>query len=1502
MSLEDVSDVVFEEEGLRFVQLGRISASVIRAAAQRGPHAVLPLDEALAHQEKQQEEFDPGILWQNLCTVIPSHNVLLLASTDRIVRLPLLEVMAAARRYHKPETLRENPFPELEESDLGTLVSPAFAQSDPLDTRKLGLIADLQVSPDNAAVAVYTTAHRSLIYAVTDLRLVCLLPPVYDRLWCWIAQTRASALITRKADRRPVFCPDVFQLAADTTTGSVVDDAETQALVIIPKEDILLSVVVADHQWLCVRFAIRRCSEKPMTVTMIEKLDQIPLQTRGTLNRVCRLQPLNISECFIAFTERESPSLPANAVQFAMVRFSPIEASPPSSSAARSSQITSFRTPHWIHFGEVCPLFVDATEDKTCCRSYLVTVPEWRICICALAPSDELELIGDIHWGQSSPEWRILRIADEFRAQLPEFDNSQWVRILGIDWFYDRPAEQGNVSRALEPVLVVFTNNGLVHFLRICGRANASGVTASQRVWARVAIPELIREKHRDVTFPPPSPEDVQSPQQALSSVYREEAPPRVDMSLSETIAAAERERPSGTVPLWPVSEHRRSTAFTSDNDIDKKSDWNESLRVAEPETLAASHRETVPVTQLHSTDVDPFSAPETSLPDLRAILCLDTPSHELPEKKKREQDDFQTEAAMQSRIREQQRIMVRNMAALLQQLMRLVDLFDEGKLARQLSSASLQRLREDPLDTFQKQLERIHEHLNESKERLHECASSLGILWTRLSPLENQLHWLLGGKPSSTMMDDTRHAASATGAKMFAQHLREIERHAEQVQEAAERLERWLATLERSPMSSTEQTQQSVSRTEAAWRLRHQYGERLRQMYQATFRCTMASMRMEREWEKLATRAQQLSVLLQDEALPASRLGLQRILDQAAEGHLLFSQEDGWTSPKLTSPSVTEASGTSPTAGHRQFLSGEQRRSQTSHWRVAFVHRMRQALRRQALTQGRDAIGLQESQSMARIRKTWDTTRHESEESPKRDSEQDPAQHARYPHTPTRSVQDPSLGGICEASIRSELMKSSALEPRVPVGAHAVDKKSDLSAENRSVPPRTIFPDVASMAKALPPQTMTARELENGKGTTPQGLVFGLSTSVPASNTSPTSNEICSVTATDVPLASNATTQGVDRKNANSTVVDKPAKTLAGTNRYPRDPNVATLQEALPCLSFTENGAQSPVSPRDPDRKESPFESATSAGQPIVTGAPIDASAQTSAEAQALHRTQQVVHSTLPGNSATAAASMSAPAASSQDTSEAATVHTVAAESATARTSADSLKPIHPSSADMEAAATASMSNTSQGAAAHPSDRDKNTDRTAVPVTAHPEESTAMTATTSDGTNVSIHQPAGPVWGMSSSIHETQGALLAPYSTSATAPDPSRPVFGAPSPLGMGFGFGNLSTSWNATVPTMPTTAPVTFGQSLSNSGNAPLTFGSLAQTNQRSFASPDTDHCPPGGFGAFRLPSQSGSVVGFADLNARANQSGSPGTSGQTSGWFGAASSSMSNGRPMQ
>ncbi|KAF6004999.1 hypothetical protein F1559_004826 [Cyanidiococcus yangmingshanensis] len=626
MSVEDASDVVFEEENLRFLQLGRISEHTVHAAAQREPHAVISLAHLVQGRlagQAQDDHCSSGVLWQNHCVAVAPMNVLLLATANQLVRLPLAETLAAAQQYQKPETLREAPFPKLDVVQLQRLGTQTVIKSEPIDVATFGAILDLQVSADGAAVAVNTNAGRSLIYAMADLRLVFTLPSTYDRLWCWIPRTPSSVIVTRKIDRSSAF---------------VLDAAETQALTLVAAGDVLLSIVFSNHEWLCLRFALRRSLETPNIVTAIEKLDQISLQTPGRLRQVCRLQPLSESESLIAFTEAESLTVPPDAVQFALVRLPPVHTS--QQSVSSTSQVTCFRAPHWIILGEVCPIFMDAADDLSRWISYLVAVPEWRLCVCALAPSDELELVGDSHWGQSSPAWRILRISDDFRAQLPEFDNSEWVRILGMDCFYDCPEESADKIAAFEPVLVVFTNNGLLHWLRIRGRASAGRAHDQQRVLNRAPIPELVTDLvHGNPATPTSLALDTEHPQKSSSDVFMEHAPPRVDMSLSEATSAADGRRFDRVSLDGSVVERPQANAMIPDRDCNQQSvlsagmervEVGASTKIADATTFSASYTPASPASaRLRSPATNPSPEVERSLPDLRAVLRIGAAENE---------------------------------------------------------------------------------------------------------------------------------------------------------------------------------------------------------------------------------------------------------------------------------------------------------------------------------------------------------------------------------------------------------------------------------------------------------------------------------------------------------------------------------------------------------------------------------------------------------------------------------------------------------------------------------------------------------------------------------------------------------------------------------------------------------------------------------------------------------------------------------------------------------
>jgi len=1593
MSVEDVSDIVFEEEKLKFVQLGRLAEPSIRAEAVQKPRGVLDLGkslEAAAPTAPTDELSERHYLWQNHCVVAAPLNVLLLATEDRLVRLPLAETLAAAQQYQKPEILRENPFPEWDETLPGKSGPASTVRSAPFDTNTFGAVCDLQVNVDLAVVAVNTTRGRVLLYTLSDLRLARVLPDAFDRLWCWIPETPAGAVLTRRADRCPAVVADIVEAS---TKAQVLDVPAVQTLVMVPGSNVVLCLVFKNHQWSCVRLRVRSQSVSGATNVTVDSLDTTILQTAGKLQAICRMTPLNASEFIIAYTEQDSLLVSPDTIQFALVRLAGVETS--LRGTPEASQVTSFRAPHWITFGEVCPILLDDEEDRSRWFTFLVALPGWGLCVCALAPSDELELLGDSRFQESVPAWRILRPPDAYRAQLPAFENSEYVRILGMDVFYRKSSAGGDTPSAevFEPLLVVFTNNGLVHWFCLQGRERCAERPPREKTWARAPFSKRL------LTLPPATTTTLELRESALDDVAASRRVPAAADVATSTGTATRAPRDVATATGTEGATTRTGTHATAAwNQAPPRMEMSlsESTSGALPEqgrhqidperSVLGSRQETEYLK--HSAEHRTHFSSEASRAEqhqlVKSILQLgvtDTEAVPVPDADTRHDD----EQNILKQIREQQRFMLRQMWATVDQFARLVDLFSDQveEQSSRMDASPQHAAQTASTRSLQSLSEQIHDILKQSNECLDQCAASIGLVWKQVAPLERQVQLMQREATLSVASTDSDLALDSS-TRRFLQHVHQIERQAERVQEMVDHLERLLRSRHGgASLSSHRRTLSSTSVTEAMGQLRYQYGERLRQLYETLFRCSVATAQAEQAWEALAARAQRISELLQDERLPAARAALQRLLSQNDDQEQQFYSElfaDKFLVPPGTpllrnAPDTSSDSRASPTFPRAETTLPSSLRCSRS----ALQNRVRQALRHQALKQGRDAIGLAGLQTIQHYARSWSVSstpdpspgaslsRSCRRSEPPSSQTRPPSQRLELRQTADAKT-FPEGASIAHASAAAvtvtgtqardpgmhpdrkadEISVRRTLSIERP-GAGEIGSEHPSASSSITVPWRLKTPSQASASQApasndAPATSNDAQRVrpQNGIASSreqaPEQLGHDLNPLAKEQHRGKAANagfedalqavsslEMSSKTESKTPRDTCQPSADIEAKPATGTGLQETAQRKSAGSpvqvSWTRTPQSSQPLEACPSTSFRSTAAAAAAAAGKFDANER-----------SDTNLPVSRLPEETEPEQAKSETWASKHAeqTLASDTQTAAQRLETTTSLMMQPGVASTKPEPRTKDITASASTeDDTKRRIDRASDSVALALSPSSAPSATQAPTPVVPGKQSSETGAA------NLPALSASTPfEGIHASENVPQVPEGARAAIqfglVHrEPPERPAAQHTTSTTGffAGPSvftnqapKPVFGAPSTLGSGFGFNALtpgfpaasSSSSSSSIPSTAssvfaapaTTSPVTFGQSLGTGTGTPLSFGALAQAPQPPSNPFGAQPATPGAFGAQGPTNPRPVGFGFATVGAPndAVSTGSQPPRDNTS-WFGSVSAAAgTNRRPLQ
>eukprot|EP00166_Cyanidium_caldarium_P006151 ctg_824.g272 len=837
--------------------------------------------------------------------MVPRYGLVVLADDRELHVVPVEALRRVADEHRSAEALRSQPYPEVDTSSSGAR-SVRVALQHPEE--RIGSVA---VNSDGRCVAVSTTRSRVLFYSLASLQWVYTLPREYAWLVQWSPTAPEVAVVMARETRCAYLLGHALRGDAPKLAMRLSDEPVTAAAF---SDDGGYCAVASGRQHsaqLTIWQVADDAAGRPETRQRVRVA--LPADWHGRY--VCALRFVRDDTLVIAYTARAeaaSDEESEDVLQFATLQLVGFEQS--ANAAVTRAVFTTL--------GEVCATFA-APDDWTRLLPFVAAVPGGALALCAAATSDEVELVG-IADGDQQGAWRPLRPPDHGRAQLPELEEDEPTRIVGMEMLYVSALENGAGAppdqRRSVPYALVLTSNGLLHFFEL-----HTGWRAADGEWPAPSspsdLPELDDGRFR-VTLEEPSAATVQPPPPVNMSVF--EAPPSLERSTvrPDTSSSAQRPGVAHTFGDRPLEHIPYSDAAPAPATI----------TTASPPFHTFGDR---PVDQIPHSDAAPAPATTTtaSPPSSTAIEALVRAASTSVER-----PTPASAASLQQRLLDEFHAIYNDVASLQHQLEVLYEdatvAWRETRCEQRLDADAVNRSVSEALQA----LKRVETHHAAVRDACQRCADALAIMKMRQLALEQDVVALSARRDGRAAVrhrrfDDEGEESLSPTAEHFIRQVRTIGRMEAEVQQALERIQ--LTLQERTQTHATSAA--LAGGFESRWQAWLRGGEQLRSIYQILFRCSFAAYRLTHQWEQLERRQQQMRRVLAERHTPAARLSLRRLRLTSSSGDTAQMTN----SDSLASTSVVAGSASSADASRRAIITS----------------RLRHSLRKLAMADGRAAI-----------------------------------------------------------------------------------------------------------------------------------------------------------------------------------------------------------------------------------------------------------------------------------------------------------------------------------------------------------------------------------------------------------------------------------------------------------------------------------------------------------------------------------------------------------------
>ena len=850
---EDTVDV----DGCYFVQGGRVCVTRAREGAGALPRT---------------------LEWSGARTrlvVVPRYGLVVLADDRELHVVPVAALRRVADEHRSAEALRSQPYPEVDTSSSGAR-SVRVALQHPEE--RIGSVA---VNSDARCVAVSTTRLRVLFYSLASLQRVYTLPREYAWLVQWSPTAPEVAVVMARETRCAYLLGDALRGDAPKPAVRLSDEPVTAAAF---SDDGGYCAVASGRQH-STQVAVWQVADDAAGRPGTRQRARVALPADWHGRYVCALRFVRDDTLVVAYTapaEEVPDEESEDVLQFATLQLVGLEQS--ANAAVTRAVFTTL--------GEVCATFA-APDDWTRLLPFVTAAPGGALALCAVATSDEVELVGIAEDNQQE-EWRPLRPPDHGRAQLPELEEDEPARIVGMEMVYVSALENGADAppdqRRSVPYALVLTSNGLLHFFKL-----HAGGRAADGEWPAPLplsdLPELDAGRFR-IKLEESSAAAVQPPPPVNMSVF--EAPPSLERSTvrPDTSTSAERPGVLHTFGDRPVEHTPYSDAAPA------------------PATTATA------------------SPPSSTA--VEALVRAASTSVERPTPP--------SAASLQQRLIDEFHAIYNDLASLQHQLQVLHEdatvAWRETRCEQRLDADAVNRGVSEALQA----LERVETHHEAVRDACQRCADALAIMKMRQLALEQDVAALSAKRDGRATarhrrFDDDGEESLSPTAEHFIRQVRTIGRMEAEVQQVLERIQ--LTLQERTQAHATSAAW--AGGFESRWQAWLRGGEQLRSMYQILFRCSFAAYRLTHQWEQLERRQRQLRRVLAERHTPAARLSLRRL-------RLTSLSQD--TAPMADSDSLASTSVVADSAS----------RADASR-RAIITSRLRHSLRKLAMVDGRAAI-----------------------------------------------------------------------------------------------------------------------------------------------------------------------------------------------------------------------------------------------------------------------------------------------------------------------------------------------------------------------------------------------------------------------------------------------------------------------------------------------------------------------------------------------------------------